>query len=51
MTQRQAVNNWKASAEENRQAAEDICKSKHPDWSFFLWHLSKELFLWLQKKY
>lgn len=45
MTQKQAIINWKQSAEENRQAAEDIYRSNHPEWSFFLWHLSLEKLL------
>lgn len=45
MTQKQAINHWKQSAIENRQAAEDVFKTSHSDWSFFLWHLSLEKLL------
>ena len=48
MTQKQAVNHWFLSAHENRKAAEDVFKAKHPEWDFYL---AKELFIWLEKKF
>lgn len=42
MTQKQAIDYWKLSAVDNSRAAKDVYKANHPEWSFFLWHLSLE---------
>lgn len=41
MDQLEAIAYWKQSAAENAQAARDTME-KHPEWAFFLWHLSIE---------
>lgn len=41
MNQHEAIAYWKQSAEENAQAARDTME-KHPEWAFFLWHLTIE---------
>lgn len=41
MDQQESVAYWKQSAQENAQAAVDTME-KHPEWAFFLWHLTIE---------
>lgn len=45
MTKKQIINNWIFKAEKDIETAKDLFKSKHYDWSLFIWHLVIEKIL------
>jgi HEPN domain-containing protein len=45
MTQDEAVQRWRKSAEENLQVARDLMKLKHYDWALFMGQLALEKLL------
>jgi len=45
MTQKDAVNYWLTSSQQNFSTARDMAKTGHYDWSLFMWHLVIEKML------